>query len=61
MRYFVTLVYNYVIVITALYLFPIILESLPLRFLISARKVEIPKSYPARYRIRRRTIESITS
>jgi hypothetical protein len=61
MRYFVTLVYNCVTVITTLYLFPIVLESLLLRFLISARKVEIPKSCPARDRTRGQTMESITS
>jgi hypothetical protein len=32
-------------------LFPIVLESLLLRFLVSARKVEVPKSYLARDRV----------
>jgi hypothetical protein len=42
-------------------LFPIVLESLPLRFLISARKVEIFESCPARDRVGRRTMGLITN
>jgi hypothetical protein len=42
-------------------LFLIVLESLPLRSLASARNVKISESCPARDRARRRTMGSITS
>jgi hypothetical protein len=40
-------------------LFPIVLKSLPLRFLVSMRKVEIPKSCFARVRVGRQIMRSL--
>jgi hypothetical protein len=40
---------------------PIVLESLPLRYHVSMREVEIPKSCPARDRAGRQTMGLITS
>jgi hypothetical protein len=59
MRYFVTLVYNCVMIYCSL--FPIVLVSLLLRFFVSAKKVKILESCPVMDRDRRRLMESVTS
>jgi hypothetical protein len=58
MRFYI---YSGVCYVDYWYLFPVVFESFPLRILVSAKKVEISESCPARDRAGRRTMGSIIS